>query len=374
MSATATTRTETTHTALEPSRVLSAKFAYTTRHVEQQVRQRPEGYHLTAGDAIRPRPGDVILAQVVEIGHHARLESPASRRAMMFPGDEIVVAYGHRYAPDQFEAEVPADLGQTHLAAAGGVAGHVTAAMLGTQPPTVLQPLGLLTHPDGKVVNLKDFAPHVPLSPAEIASLNGDRKRTPVIAVLGTSMNAGKSTTVASLARGLTRAGQRVAAGKITGTGAGGDPGMYRDGGAATVLDFTDFGFASTYRLGHGEVRAVFASMIHELAATGADVVIVEIADGTYQLETQRLMADPLFTEYVDHVLFSAADALGAVAGLQTLRDQRIAVAAVSGRFTSAPLSVREARGTIDVPVLDAAELSEPGVAASLVPAARGCR
>jgi len=292
----------------------------------------------------------------------------------MYPGDEIVVAYGHRYAPDQFEAEVPGDLGQTHLVAAGGVAGLVTARNQGIQSPTVLQPRGLLTYAGGKVATLTDFAPYATRSPTEIASLNGHRKRTPVIGVVGTSMNAGKSTAAASLARGLTRAGQRVAAGKITGTGAGGDPGMYWDAGAATVLDFTDFGYATTYRLAHDEVRAVFVSMIHELVATGADAVIVEIADGVYQRETRRLLADPLFTEYVDQVLFSAVDALSAVAGLQALDGQGIQVAAVSGRFTSTPLTVREARGALDVPVLEAADLLVPDVATSLVPVARGFR
>ena len=224
------------------------------------------------------------------------------------------------------------------------------------------------------MVTLKDFAPYATRSPMEIASLNGHRKRTPVIGVVGTSMNAGKSTTVASLARGLTRAGQHVAAGKITGTGAGGDPGMFRDAGAATVLDFTDFGYASTYRLGHDEVRAVFVSVIHELVATGADAVIVEIADGVYQLETRQLLADPLFTEYVDEVVFSAVDALSAVAGLQALGGQGIPVAAVSGLFTSTPLTVREARGALDVPVLETADLVEPDAATGLVPVAGGFR
>jgi hypothetical protein len=149
---------------------------------------------------------------------------------------------------------------------------------------------------------------------------------------------------------------------------------MYRDAGAAMVLDFTDFGYASTYRLGHDEVRAVFVSVIHELVAAGADAVIVEIADGVYQQETRRLLADPLFTEYVDEVLFSAVDALSAVAGLQALGEQGIQVAAVSGRFTSTPLTVREARGALDVPVLEATELLEPDVATSLVPVAGGYR
>ena len=35
---------------------------------------------------------------------------------------EIMVAYGNRYAPDQFEAELPKTMASCHLAAAGGVA------------------------------------------------------------------------------------------------------------------------------------------------------------------------------------------------------------------------------------------------------------
>jgi hypothetical protein len=37
---------------------------------------------------------------------------------VLFVGDEILVAYGHRYAPAQFLAEVPPDLGGCHLNAA----------------------------------------------------------------------------------------------------------------------------------------------------------------------------------------------------------------------------------------------------------------
>ena len=39
-----------------------------------------------------PQPGEVVLARVTRIGQHKRLESPVSRRQILFPGDEIVVA------------------------------------------------------------------------------------------------------------------------------------------------------------------------------------------------------------------------------------------------------------------------------------------
>src|SRR5436190_686234 len=95
------------------------KFAYTTRRVRHDAIAAVVG-----GDHV-PEPGDLVLAEVLEIGQHERIELIDGRRAIMFPGDKIVVAYGNRYAPDQFEAVVPADLGVCDLVAGGG-AGKVT--------------------------------------------------------------------------------------------------------------------------------------------------------------------------------------------------------------------------------------------------------
>jgi molybdopterin-guanine dinucleotide biosynthesis protein len=357
---------------LLPQRLLEAKYAYTTRHVQRVIARQPRGYFLRADPDQRPRPGDVLLAEVVELGHHRRLESPAGRRALMFPGDEIVVAYGHRYAPDQFEARVPDDLGEAHLVAAGGVVGLVTATKDGVDDPTVVRPLGLV-HDTGGAVSLAGTAPFTPRAPLDLAAPGERRSGRPrVVALVGTSMNSGKSTALACVVRGLTRSGLRVGAGKATGTGAGGDPGMYRDAGAGRVLDFTDFGHVSTYRLGHEDVRAVFASLVSELSAPGVDVVAVEIADGAYQAETARLLADPVFAEYVDEVLFTAVDALSAVAGVAEMRRHGVGVAAVTGRITSAPLATREARAALDLPVVDTLDLCEPEVAICLLPTADG--
>jgi len=189
-----------------------------------------------------------------------------------------------------------------------------------------------------------------------------------VVAVLGTSMNSGKSTTLASLVRGLTQAELRVAAGKATGTGAGGDPGMFVDAGASAVLDFTDFGYPSTYRLSPAEVRDLFCSLVVELSAEGPDVVIVEIADGLHQRETAALLADPVLRHIVDRVVFAATDALSAQAGLEALRAIGLPVAAVSGRLTASPLATREALASLDVPVIVTEMLTSPDVARALVP------
>jgi len=359
--------------ALKPARLAAAKFAYTTRHLAAAIGREPRGYFLDADPSVRPNPGDVVLAEVVWIGQHKRLESPTSRRATMYVGDEIVVAYGNRYAPDQFEAEVPDDLGETNLVAAGGVVARALSAKHGLEEPTVVQPLGLLR--DARdVVTLATFAPFAPVPPLDLAPWRSRSGVPSVVAVVGTSMNSGKSTALACLAHGLTRAGMRVAAGKATGTGAGGDPGMFVDAGASAVLDFTDFGLVSTSRLKHDDVVAVFTSLVDRLASTGCDVVLVEIADGTFQLETARLLADPVFTEYVDRVLFAAGEAMGAASGVQELRRLGIEVAAVSGRLTSSPLAVREAGAALDLPVVGTLDLAEPEVATCLLPSPRTSR
>jgi len=197
----------------------------------------------------------------------------------------------------------------------------------------------------------------------EIAS----RRRPPVIAVLGTSMNSGKSTALSCLVKGLSAAGMVVSAGKATGTGAGNDSGMYRDAGAAKVLDFTDFGVPTTFLLDYPRVRALFTGLVSALTDSATDVVLIEIADGVYQGETRRLLSDPIFQSIVDRVVFASSDALGATAGLQLLRAANIEVAAISGVLTSSPLAVQEASEAVDIPVLDTVTLCEPSVAASVL-------
>lgn len=342
---------------LQRERLLRAKAAYTTRFFAEQLAQGADGHELLRGDRT-PQAGDLVLARVVEIGKHTRLESPHSRRQLLFPGDEIVVAYGHRYAPDQFEAEVPHDLQVTNLVAAGGMAGRVTAQHASIDFATVIEPLGLVGR-DGKPLNLSALAPHQAHSKPERRP--GTRPR--LVTVLGTSMNSGKSTTLACLINGLTASGMSVAAGKATGTGAGGDPRMFADAGARAVLDFTDFGHASTYRLGYEELKALVVSVIAALSNADTDVVVLEIADGIYQGETSRLIADPEVQCWIDTLVFAAGDALGATKGVDLLQELGLEVAAVSGVVTASPLASREADAVLPVSLVPTYDLTQPEVA-----------
>jgi len=236
--------------AFGAGRVAEAKRAFSTRRVLAE--------DLEVVDDAVPMPGDLLLARVDRLGQHERLQLPSGRTANLFPGDAIIVSFGHRYAPDQFEAEVPDDLAPCHLVAAGGIAARELCRHARMRQPTEITPVGLLGDREGRRANLADWALGAP--PASAA-------RPHTIAVVGASMNAGKTTTVANLIRGLVASGRTVGAAKVTGTAASGDTWLMLDAGASPVFDFTDAGFPTTYRATPAEVEGIFATLTGHLAA-----------------------------------------------------------------------------------------------------------
>jgi len=310
-----------------------------------------------------PRAGDLVLARVLTLGHHKRLQLPTGRRARLFPGDEIVVAYGDRYAPQQFEALVPRSLGPCHLVASGGVAAHALTWHSQIQAPTEIEPIGLLASQGGRRINLRDWG---------LGKRPSGRRPPVVIAVAGTAMDAGKTTAGAHLVRGIRRAGFSVGSAKITGTGACNDVDWMRDAGAGVVLDFTDAGYVSTHRLATPILVDIAATLLDQLATAPVDVALLEIADGLAQAETAALLESDWALAAIDAVMFCAGDALGANAGLEWLARRRHRVLCVSGLLTAAPLAIRETeRLAPGTPVLDLVALSDPLTARRLVASLR---
>ncbi len=333
-------------------RILLAKVAYTPRHVNLEAATT-----LLAGEDVVPNVGDLVLARVEKIGQHGALELTNGRRASLFTGDEIVVCYGNRYAPDQFEAEVPGDLTACHLVAAGGIAARALSWHANMKSPTVIVPVGLLADVNGQRINL---------SGAAVAKPSHPRPLPYTLAVVGTAMNAGKTTTAANLIRGLTSAGLKVGAAKVTGTGSGKDIWFMGDAGARIALDFTDAGFPSTFRATAAEVEGILATLTSHLAKAGMDVIVLEVADGLYQDETAALLSSPLFARTVNDVIFAAGDAMGAAAGVEWLRRKGLPVSAVSGLLTASPLAITEAANATGLRVFDKKMLRDAAIATEL--------
>lgn len=333
---------------LDRNRLLKTKKAFSTRRVPEDAMKT-----LLVGQR-RPRAGDLVLARVKSIGSHKRIELPTGRRAVLFVGDEIILSYGNRYAPDQYEAYVPENLDSCHMVAAGGIAALASGWHDRLSGPTEIEPLGLVGNCDGQPVNLMDFA---------LPAFNGPMPVC-VFAVFGTSMNAGKTTTAAALVKGFSEAGCRVGAVKVTGTGAGGDLWLMRDFGAAEVLDFTDAGYPTTFGTDQQALLQASRNLVGALGARGCGVAVVEIADGLFQEETAALAESKEFQSLLSGTFFAAGDAMGAVAGSRHLADLGHQVLGISGALTQSPLAIREASAMADAPVHSLSELVNPALAA----------
>ena len=334
-----------------------AKWSYVTRNVAaaDTVFVSPLKGH-------KPQPGDLLLATVTRIAQHTKVQLQDGRRSQLFVGDELVLAYGNRYAPDQFEAEVPADLSACHLVAAGGIAAQALSKNSKLKWPTQIQPTGYLLNASGRPMNLRDYA----CTDAPTPNLTPVTK--PVVCVAGTSMNAGKTTVMASLTKGLSQAGLGVAALKVTGTGAGNDMWAYADAGACLTLDFTDAGHASTYRLSNQQIERCLNRLVHEAQQDArVDVILIEIADGLLHHETLALMKTTSYRALAPQLIFAAGEAMGALAGQQLLADHRIEVRAISGVLSASELALNEAAAATGLPVWTREALQAPTIAATLL-------
>lgn len=330
-----------------------ASWAFSTRRVIQA-----DWSTVPAGGT--PTPGDLVLARVDTIGHHDGLQLTNGRRKTLFIGDEIVVAYGNRYACNQFEALVPDTMGPCHLVAGGGIAGRVVSSHDRiAKGPTHITPLALLANTDGQRVNLRDYA----LKPASHVSAPFPT----IVTVVGTAMDSGKTQTSAYLTRGLIAAGLRVGYAKVTGTGAGGDTWLLKDAGAHPVLDFTDAGMASTYLVSPEEVESILVTLTAHIAQKGVDAIVVEIADGVFQRETAALLCSPVFNRLVGGTVLAARDAMGASAGVTWLRAQSRPVLALSGLLSASPLQSAEVKEVTGIPVYNRESLAEANIAMAVI-------
>lgn len=317
----------------------------------------------TVGQRRVVRPGDVVLAEVLRLGQHRRLQLASGRYRALNVGDLFVAAAGCRYAVDQFEGRGEVRAGEVcSLLAGGGVVGVLEAQHGAMAAPTELRLIGVLEDAAGKRLTLARQA----RATEGVPGTQGLRPHR-VIGVVGSGMNAGKTTAAAALVRGLHRCGLRVGAIKGTGTGSFGDLQAYEDAGAHWVGDFGLTGMASTYRQPIDRLVTSLDSLLVQAAEQGCDAAVVELADGLLQPETRALLVEPRVRQALDGLVYAAADPLGALGGLELLERWSWKPLAVTGLVTRAPLAVRELQAARPVDVWSRDELADPAIANRLL-------
>lgn len=295
-----------------------------------------------------PKAGDVGIFEIVEIDRHSSIQTEDKRLSWIFEKDLIMAAFADRYATAQFEGYVPdKPLDIYHILGAGGAIGIVRTknASLEDREPTTVRLVGYCCDETGAVINSKfyqkertKFSGYVP-------------NNAKVVLSIGSTMDSGKTTTAAHVARGLKEGGGNVAFIKLTGTCYTKDKDMVYDCGADVALDFSDMGFPSTYMCEKEVLLDMYQSLLLQLESLKPDYIVMEIADGLLQRETSFLLRDKDFMATIYNVVFSCGDSLSALKGVEMLNAIDIYPCMISGRFTMSPLLINEVRDQIGLPV-----------------------
>lgn len=303
-----------------------------------------------------PEAGDVAVFEVMTIGKHKQVQSDSKRNTLIMPGDLIMAAFGTRYATAQFEGYLPDRcLQEYHILGAGGTIGIIRTvhSRFSEVGPTVLKMIGYAVDEQGNVINTKK------LKADRMQRFSGNTSLLcNIILSVGASMDSGKTTTAGYMVRGLKAKGKKVAFIKLTGTVYTKDKDFVYDMGADVAVDFADFGFPSTYMCSEQELLDLYDTLMGRAIASGADYIVMEIADGIYQRETKMLLQNKQFMSLIDTIVFSCADSLSAIQGVQLLDALGIRPAILSGLFTASPLLIKEVSDNSRVPALTIDQLA----------------
>ena len=275
------------------------------------------------------------------------MENPNGRNRRLYPGDVCVFALANRYATAEYEGLVPKKMPEVlHILNYGGCCGIVTEKNITIPEPTTFEVLGYLSV-DGEILNTKNFSIDY-----------GDGGKPMSILVIGTDMNAGKTTTASSIIRALTYMGYNVDGIKITGVGRMRDTLAMKDAGAKNIYDFVDAGYPSTYLISEEELVNIFEILYSNCTS---EFLVMEFADSILQRETNMLLHSNIMKK-VDMVILSASCTFSAIGALKYLKEQlNIEVNAISGPFSNSSLSIREFIEYMgeDIPVFSALERHE---------------
>ncbi|MCP5023970.1 MAG: hypothetical protein GY930_19665 [bacterium] len=312
-------------------RITLNKIASVTRnlHLRQQV---------VLGTEIPAEIGTVVACRVRSTKTaYNKLEDVYGRQVEVRSGDLIAGALGERHALHGFSGKVPetAKVGDTlQLLNMGGVIGAGAEPVPGLGSPHELEVLGtVLSFPGldrsaGRPANIADHSFDVLPLPKDLP---------PIILLLGTAMDAGKTTAAASIISGLVRDGERVAAGKLTGVSLRRDILLMGDCGANPVTLFTDFGVVTS---APENAPATARAIVAHLAESDPSLIVLEMGDGllgTYGV--QAILQDPEIRANRLVIVLCASDPVGAWGAQQLMKEQYgLSADLISGPVTDTPV------------------------------------
>jgi len=282
-----------------------------------------------------PQVGDVAIFRIKKIGKHRNLVSHDNKQMRLYENDLFIGVFGNRYASDAFEGRVK-NLDKISILTAAGMVGTVRYRNKNVKRSTKISFEGYLCDDKDNRINLKK----------RMFKKNNSMKNNTLknlILVVGSGMNSGKTTTACKLIHQLSKKNLKVSGCKLTGSVSHRDKYDMMSAGSSIGLDFSDYGFPSTYLCSEDELMDLFYTMISDIKEkTDPDVTVMEIADGILQRETAFLLKNKDIQNMTKGIVLASTDALSALYSVEQLQKINYNILAVSGAITSSPLSCKE--------------------------------
>jgi len=271
-------------------------------------------------DEIVPAEGYVVAARILtDKTVYNTLENVHGRMMRLKPGDQIAGVLGTRRALYGYSGMVPKTLKAgdiINVLNLGGVLGKCTSHAPDVGEPFEAELLGALYFPVlGQRIGAQA---HIGLNALPDAA--SVETSAPVVAVVGTSMDAGKTVAACQIIRGLSRKGLKVSAGKVTGVALQRDVLGMLDYGAERVLSFNDAGLVST-----NDQTAPDAArrIIVDLNRSKPDIIVLELGDGLLgEYGVRTILSDAGITRHFVATVLCANDPVGAFGAVPLLKQQ----------------------------------------------------
>jgi hypothetical protein len=309
-------------------KVLVDKIASVTAtcRLSREVRLGPE---------ISAVEGGVVVVRVLTAkSTYNQLELPSGRMSVVKPGDVVAGALGHRKALFGYSGYLPDRVSvgdRLNILNIGGVIGVCDGINPDLGKPFECEVLGQVLHFPylGERVGLPAHIAQGALPLGDTLEVAG----VPVVAIVGTCMNAGKTQAACSLIQAFAHRGLRVAAGKATGVSLRRDVLAMEDAGAQHTLIFTDLGVVTTSA---NVAPKVARTILTHLAAHQPDVIVLELGDGLLGLYgVDAILADPELARCFRALVLAANDPVAAWGGVRLLADRYgLAASVVTGPAT----------------------------------------
>ena len=325
--------------------------------IASSTRNAGIGEEVMLGDQIIAAEGYVLAVRILEDkASYNSLEDPSGRMVQLRAGDVMAGTLGERRALRGYAGEVPATIavGDTiEVLNLGGILGRCTSVNPDIGPPFRAEVLGaILTFPElgdriGRPAHIKDHA----IPTAEVLTCD-----VPVVYVAGTCMNSGKTVAATELVRGLMRAGNRVAAVKLTGVSLLRDAMSMRDAGAVAALTFNDAGAASTHAGMTVPVARGLLNTLTEPLGARPDVIVAELGDGILgEYGVQDILRAPDLSGLGAAWVMAAPDPVGCWGARELMtREYDLPITVITGPATDNAVGSDYITATLGIPAHNA--------------------